>query len=323
MSENLSTSGPLVIPKRTLQLLNYATDQELKPDGEREKGISARVFAQVSLPYRDPKDVEVWERKNGNVTLTVEPARLKRPDGTSYRAYPFGLLPRHALTWMASEAYKTKSPELELGRSMTSFMEKIDLAHNGQNAKRLTDHLKRLFGSRMSVEGLAENESGHGSMTEYFHIADAVQLWFSSKGDGEANPGLWASKVTLSNQFYRSIIDHPVPLDLAAIRALGSSPMRLDLYLWLSYRMSYLPDISRVTWKQLNAQFGSQYTRDRAFKDAFLSNLRDVQIVYPKLNVEVTPDFLILRRSPTHVPMKGPKRTKLRLVGDKFPALEA
>jgi hypothetical protein len=110
---------------------------------------------------------------------------------------------------------------------------------------------------------------------------------------------------------------------MLAMRALGSSPMRLDLLLWLGYRMSYLKDTTRVTWAQLDAQFGSQYKRLRAFKNALLKNLKDVLIVYPELNVEVTDDYLILRRSPTHIPqLPGAHRSKLRLVGDKFPQID-
>jgi hypothetical protein len=154
-------------------------------------------------------------------------------------------------------------------------------------------------------------------MTQYFQIADAVQLWFSNK-DEEGNPGLWSSKVTLSDQFFQSIIQSPVPVDLNAMRALGSSPMRLDMYVWISHRMSYLTSPSHVSWAQLNAQFGSQYSRLRAFKDAFLKNLRDVQIIYPELNVEVHQDYLILKPSNTHVPKKlsSSAASKLKLVRD-------
>lgn len=317
-----ASPSPLILPRRTLNLLNYATHQELNPD-DRELAFSARVFAQVSLPYRDPGDAAFWERKNGPITLTVRPALLTKPDGSRYTAFPCGLIPRQTLTWMATEAFNTKSPELELGKSMTAFMRKIDLAHNGQNAGRLTDNLRRLFGSQMSVEGLAATDAGHGSVTQYFQIADAVQLWFPTGMDNENNPGLWSSRVTLSDQFFQSIMEAPVPLDMLAMRALGSSPMRLDLLLWLGYRMSYLKDTTRVTWAQLDAQFGSQYKRLRAFKNALLKNLKDVLIVYPELNVEVTDDYLILRRSPTHVPqLPGAHRSKLRLVGDKFPQID-
>ena len=51
---------------------------------------------------------------------------------------------------------------------------------------------------------------------------------------------LWQSCVTLGEQFYLEVIDRPVPIDMRALRALKKSPMALDLYSWLTYRMSYL-----------------------------------------------------------------------------------
>lgn len=313
---SLTAAGDELIDKKVAKLVNYASGLEQNPD-DRDIAFSARVFAQVSLPYRDPKDVEVWQRKSGNTTLSVRPALFENPDGTFRRAYPYGLIPRHALTWMATEAFNTKSPELELGRSMSQFMENIGLAHTGNNAKRLTEQLRRLFDSQIKVEGLTINEHGAASRTTWIHLADDIQLWFANDPDQDPLPG-WKQSIRLSDQFYRSIIDAPVPLDMNAVRALGSSPMRLDLYLWLTYRMSYLERTTRVTWEQLNAQFGSQYSRIRAFKEAFLENLRDVKIVYPDLNVDVESDFIVLRRSNTHVPKAvGAKPAKLILEGDR------
>jgi hypothetical protein len=303
---------PIVMSSSRVKAINYAASQELAT-AEPDLAFSARVFAQVSLPYREPKQVDYWERRNGDTVLTVRPALLVEPDGSRRTAFPFGLIPRHALTWMATEALRTNSPELELGRSMTSFMKKLDLAHNGQNAKRLTEHLRRLFGSQLTVDGLAVDENGHGAYTEWFQLAESVQLWFSDNDQ----PGLWSSRVKLSDQFFKSIIDHPVPLDLNAVKALGKSPLRLDLYLWLTHRMSYLETTSRVSWVQLNGQFGSQYAQIPKFKHEFIKHLDLVKIVYPGLNVEVTDDYLILRRSNTHIPqLPGARRSRLKLLGD-------
>ena len=301
----------LVLPKSRVRALEYASEQELEsPD--RTVGFSARVWAQVSLPYSKPApELQYWERKNGDVTLTLRPALLTEPDGSKVNGYPFGVLPRHALTWMATEAVLTESPQLELGRSMNAFMKKISLPHGGSDAKRLTDQLQRLFGSQLSVEGLAVNATGRGSVTKYFQIADTVQLWFNNSNELD-NDGLWASEVTLSNQFYRSIVDAPVPIDMDAIKALGSSAFRLDIYLWLTYRMFSLNRITRIPWQDLNDQFGAQYSRDRAFKTAFVKLLKDVLIVYPEAKVEVTDAFLILRPSPTHIPTTKPRRKILK-----------
>lgn len=296
-----STARDLRISRDRLKALNFATSQEV---GESDPlvGYSARVWAQVSLPYRDPGNVPFWERQNGSVALTMRPALLHRPDGTRYEAFAYGLLPRHALTWIASEAVRTDSPVLELGTSMSHFMSKIGLAKGGRDAKRLTEQLQRLFGSQLSVRGLAINETGHGEVTKYFQIADQVQLWFSKQEqlDGN-NRGLWNSEVVLSDAFFRSIVDAPVPVNLEAMRALGSSPMRLDIYLWATYRVYNLTRTTRIKWLDLNYQFGGQYESIRQFRAQFLKNLTDVKLVYPALNVEATRDYLILRPSPPHV----------------------
>lgn len=294
--------------------IEYASRRERNPD-DFDMALSARVFAQVSLPYREPAaGTEYWERRNGNTVLTVRPALLFEKDGPRRIAFPFGLLPRHTLTWMATEAFRTKDPTLELGDSMSEFMAKLDLAKNGQNAKRLTEGMRRLFGAQVSVDNIAEVEGGSAIQTGYFQIATSTQLWYSEN----AEPGRWTSKVTLSDEFYKSILEAPVPLDLNAIKALGKSPLRYDLYLWLTHRMSYLREPSRITWEQLYFQFGSQFSKLAKFKFEFLEHLDIVKIIYPDLNVEVDPRYLILKPSNTHVPMvAGAKRSKLILSGDQ------
>ncbi|RFA06409.1 hypothetical protein B7R54_18680 [Subtercola boreus] len=292
---------PIKIPRDRLKALNFASAQE---SGESDPmvGYSARVWAQVSLPYRDPGNVPFWERQNGAVSLTMRPALLTRPDGTRFEAYAYGLLPRHALTWIATEAVRTDSPVLELGQSMNAFMQKIGLAKGGRDAKRLTEQLQRLFGSQLSVRGLASNESGYGEQTKYIQIADQVQLWFAKgeRTDGD-NRGLWTSTVTLSQEFFRSIVEAPVPVNLEAMRALGASPMRLDIYLWATYRVFNLSRPTRIKWADLGAQFGGQYETLRQFKAQFIKNLTEVKLVYPELNLDVEKDFLVLRPSPPHV----------------------
>jgi hypothetical protein len=38
-----------------------------------------------------------------------------------------------------------------------------------------------------------------------------------------------------SEEFYREILNHPIPTDLDAAKALSSSPAALDLFMWLAY----------------------------------------------------------------------------------------
>ena len=70
---------------------------------------------------------------------------------------------------------------------------------------------------------------------------------------------LFPSKVVLSDQFFREIAQHAVPLDVAALKELRGSPLRLDCYAWLPYRMYGLSRPPPVSWEAIQGQFGSGF----------------------------------------------------------------
>jgi hypothetical protein len=302
--EAAGTWSPLSIPRSRLKMLNFATYQEANPE-DSNIGFSARLFAQVSVPLRNPGAVEYYERRNGNVVLTMSPALITEKDGSRVRKYPFGIYPRLALTYVATEAFVTKSPIVDLGRSMRSFLTNLGVDYSGRNANIVKGQLSALFGAQLTVEGFAATEDGYGTVAEYFQIAKSVHLWWANRED-PGDQALWASEVRLSQEFYESIINAPVPIDLKALRALGGSSLRYDVYLWATHRVFYLTKPTRIKWVDLHNQFGAQYARIRAFRTAFIKVLREVQIVYPTLNAEPTDDYLILRPSLTHVTPNKP-----------------
>lgn len=313
MRDVVEFNGTNRIDRNRAKALEWATAQEMGLGDDPMVGYSARVWAQVSLPYRDPGDVDFWERKNGSVILTMRPALLRRPDGTRYNGFAYGLLPRTALIWIASEAVRTQNPVLELGPSLSKFMEKIGMVKGGRDAGRLTEQLRRLFKSQLSVEGIFSNQHGTMEREKFITIAEEFRLWTSNNDDvlAEQNPGLWSSRVELSRSFFNSIVQAPIPVNVDAMRALGSSPMRLDIYLWATYRVFHLERPARMKWDELNQQFGGQYATVRQFKAQFIKNLQAVKIVYPELNVEVTQEYLILKPSAPHV---TPTKRRVELV---------
>ncbi|MGH8305788.1 MAG: replication protein RepA, partial [Steroidobacteraceae bacterium] len=54
----------------------------------------------------------------------------------------------------------------------------------------------------------------------------------------------------------------PVPIDMRAMKALKRSPLALDIYFWLTYRLSYLRHARVIPWAALQLQFGSSYGTD-------------------------------------------------------------
>lgn len=222
--------------QRALLNASVAIEQE-DPRDVGAVGYAARLWAQLSLPYKDPGERLDWERQNGSLTLTITPAIIRDLNGKR-RSYPYGVIPGYVLAWISTEAVRTRSPELALGDSLREFMSKLGMtATGGKNGSitRVTEQIRRLFGSTMHVEDLRDEGSRWSIAGAHFSVAD--RLWFS-KSDPTGESPLWGSTVTLSDKFFQSIIGSPVPVDTRALSALGGSAMRLDLYTWLCHRFS-------------------------------------------------------------------------------------
>lgn len=263
-------------------------------------GFSARIWTQLALPYKNPGPVPRWERKNGTLRLIVRPATITGPDGTTTDGYPFGVIPRYLLLWMATEAVKTQDRTLTLGSSVSEFVEQVGLSRGGAGGRRLKDQMHRLLGSTMQIQGTAATDGGVRVVGASYTIASSYDLWIPT----ELIPGqgaLWQDSITLSEEFFADTVASPVPVDLRAMRALSGAPMRMDIYVWLTYRMSYLRKRTTIPWELLALQFGGTFTRLRAFREAFADNLRAVSVLYPAAKFEVTETALVLWPSPPSV----------------------
>jgi hypothetical protein len=121
----------------------------------------------------------------------------------------------------------------------------------------------------------------------------------------------WRSHIVLGQDFFEEITRSAVPVDLRALRLLQRSPLALDLYVWLTYRMSYLRRPTLVPWEGLQAQLGADYARLRDFRRKALAHLTNVICVYPALRVRQTDSGLYLYPSRPHVPAR-PRRQARR-----------
>ena len=97
-----------------------------------------------------------------------------------------------------------------------------------------------------------------------------------------------------------------MPLDIRALRALAQmrSPLALDIYTWLTYRMSYLHEPTEIGWASLEMQFGADYASVHEFRRKFLEKLKVVKALYPAAKVAPAEGGLTLWPSPTHVPAR-------------------
>src|SRR5208337_456241 len=161
---------------------------------------------------------------------------------------------------------------------------------------RLRQHMVRLFTSSVSATVKRDGELHNVG----FHPVEKFDLFWDPKRPNQG--ALWQSTLRLSPLFFDEITQSPVAVDMAALRSLARarSPLAIDLYMWLTYRFSYLKKPTVVPWPALALQFGGDYGRTRAFKAALLEHLGRVIEVYPQAHVEPMGTGLLLRPSRTH-----------------------
>jgi len=256
-------------------------------------GYMARALTQATIPHRDPGTPQ-YMRQNGNLRLVIT--------DVSGVGLPYGSIPRLVLAWMTTEAVRTKSPHLELGPSLQSFLDQMGLNRSGGkrgDITRLREQMTKLFSAAVSWGSVGEDHD----ILKRMLVSEEAELWWNPKIPGQES--LWQSYVVLSQRFFDAVTDSPVPLDMRALRALKSSPLALDLYAWATYRMSYLKRRTDIPWGALQLQFGVDYAETpqgrQGFRRKFVQALTKVQAVYPQLRMQVEHSGVQLLPSATHI----------------------
>lgn len=277
-------------PKTINELISEALAMEIEEAKEAGAlGFMARSLVQATMPHRKAEGNE-FKRTNGAFTLSMlAPSDI---------GLPYGSVPRILLAWLTTEAVKTKDREIVLGDSLSDFMRQLDMIPTGGrwgSITRLREQMTRLFSCFISCTYVDNNLTALKNIM----VADKSNLWWEPKNPEQIQ--LFQSTVTLSQGFFDEVTQNPIPIDIRALKALQKSPLSLDIYCWLTYRMSYLRSPVVIPWESLQMQFGSDYKLTRQFKAAFLDQLRKVKVLYPAVNAEDHPHGLLLKPSRTSI----------------------
>jgi Plasmid encoded RepA protein len=259
-------------------------------------GYMARMLVLCTLPHRERALGQKIERKNGNLTLHIQPG----PDGK----VPFGIYPRLIMAWLTQEVQRTKSPTISLGSNFTTFMHRIgvETASYGKRgvAGQVREQLRRLLGSRIWVE---LDNSNPGWNVRTLAVAEEWDLWFDPKSPEQGI--LLDSSITLGKKLFEDMLEHPIPFDWRVVEELRDSPLAVDLYIWLGMRLSYVERSPAVlSWAQLSEQLGADYGDLKDFTKQAKKQLRRISWAWPELHYETPRGRLYLYPSATHVPKK-------------------
>ena len=261
-----------------------------------EEGISFHYvpLIQCSFPHADPGEARSFTRRNGWLELTLGTTRPET-------GLPYGVPARLLTIYCASEAVRTKSPEVYLGNSVHDFLRRLDvpITRGERGSLRVYAHqLLKLIHCTLTIDENIKDASGRtGLHIRQALFAEEARLWWDDETRGVGQ----GSSLVLSSVLFHSILDRSAPLSTSAIKQLRKSPMDLDVYAWLVHRLFHLQKPSTVTWGQLSQQFGHGYAELRRFRRFFTESLKRVQAVYPEAKLKVGDAGVILLPSRPHL----------------------
>ena len=271
-------------------------------------------IVQTGFPYKKVVGKQHFERKNGDLTVT-----MSAPNDIGL---PAGIYPRLVFIHLCSEIIRKQSKHISLGPSLKKFvvdeLGKQWTTGKRGTAKKWEETLVSLLATSFtsSFKHIGENGKVKGIELDNVSIARKSRLWWDD--DFEETMG---AQIEVSDSFAEVLMHHATPLDSQALKELAElrSPLAIDLYCWLTYRYWRMEEagspITRITWDQLYGQMGTSIGTVRQFRAEVRKTLPEVKRVYPQANFSADSDkCLVLLTSPPHVsPSRIPKQQTLEL----------
>jgi signal peptidase I len=210
---------------------------KLRGDVIEAKPISyySPELIQCTLPHSDP-GTPAWVRKNGNYALVVQSGLNSdlQPFGV-----PYGSFPRLVLAHIITRVIATNDRKIELSSHFSSFLKEVGYTSNhkgnGLKGKRLHDQLKRLLHAQVSFQYHEGDDEKGRLRVRQMVVAPEFDLWWDFKTPEQDS--LFGSWIEISDDFFKAIKAAPVPLRTDILKELKKSPLAIDAYMWLSYRL--------------------------------------------------------------------------------------
>lgn len=225
------------------------------------------VFASTYLPFKEPPPhVRRWVRENGvaKMVMTARSDLNPRTGAVEDVGLPYGSMARMTLAYFQTEAVH-HGPDIEVGRSLRGFMRLLGYEGQGSEYRQMKEQARRFAAASVQLWYPDGNKQGYCSV----EFVKGMSLW---RQDGRS--GDWQRRIVLSPEFFAALQGHAVPFDIRAFRALRQSPLAMDLYVWLAYRLHRLDEPLVLPWggaTGLEAQFlqgGDRFKFRHNFRNA-------------------------------------------------------
>lgn len=268
---------------------DYGRDQDVK--------LFTRMMLQTVIPRKTTDKREIVIR-NGHWKIGIQAGLEEK--------LPSGSMPRLILIWTIAEAVRTQSRTIYLGSSLAEFMESLGITEQTGGRwgtiTRVKTAARQLFKSRVTVELDGPNSYA----LESIQFADRVRAYWTTAKHTQLD--IEGHAVELHDLFYKHVIQNPFPLDFNTLKTLARSPLGIDLYVFLAYRMYNLKKPTAISWDQLHTQLGGTYENVKRFAQDARRELKKIQLAWPGLRYETPRGRLILLPSPLSVAATRPRK---------------
>src|SRR3954452_5593655 len=217
-----------VLPASKWHLVDIAA--EVLADDSQNLGITYSGFCLTGFPHKRLPDTEMWEKRGHNVTLLVEPGRLKIGSGLpTLFGVPYGARARMILIYLQTQAIRTDSPKVRLGRSMRDWMGRMGIAVGGETARALRDQARRI--AACSIKFFWTSTDIKGRLSDGFELGSIIRSGLFFRDEEKSHEILFDDAVMIDDVFFQALRKHPVPLLESSIKQLKDKSMSLDIYI--------------------------------------------------------------------------------------------
>jgi hypothetical protein len=273
----------LVVSKQKLRRADAIACVRLKrQEANQNLGFASRPFVLCGLPVKRPRAGQLLhERRNGHFLLQV----------TGHPSYglPWGQ-DRLVPLFLATLAIRQQSRVIRF-RSAAEMLDTFGMQMGGTQYRRLMVAFQRIFGATIFFGTDTQREKATVVHRARLSFMSEARIWYSRNSEQETLPGEFQNQIVLSPEFFKEILDHPIPTDMEAAKALSCSPAALDLFTWLSYRCFVAKGRERVPLfgdAGLVSQLGSaDYSRPRKFRERLEGWLDLVRALWPECPARV------------------------------------
>jgi hypothetical protein len=120
-------------------------------DEDNGIGFVYSGWTQAALPHRRLNDDQTWQITSDHVKLLIEPGRRASDFGEpTWVGVPYGSRARLIMLYLQTEALRTNSREIELGKSLRAWLTRLGISIGGKSLKDVREQAERISRCRLT-----------------------------------------------------------------------------------------------------------------------------------------------------------------------------